>query len=114
MLEVIVLVGMGVFLYGDSVRLPFFSDDIVHNWWVEGNSFLDLWRFSTALGHYRPLPFVMWKVSLWLTGSLHAPLLLPTDYRIAVGVYDLESGRRLPALSAEGRRFENDAVPVGR
>ncbi len=75
MLEVIVLVGMGVFLYGDSVRLPFFSDDIVHNWWVEGNSFLDLWRFSTALGHYRPLPFVMWKVSLWLTGSLHAPLL---------------------------------------
>jgi hypothetical protein len=34
--------------------------------------------------------------------------LAPGHYIVGVGVYDAETGQRIPALSPTGARFEND------
>ena len=73
--EMVVLVGLGLFLYGDSVTLPFFFDDPVQFRCVEGSSFLGLWTGTGAYGYYRPLPFVLWKLSLWFTSPFRPALL---------------------------------------
>lgn len=73
--EIIILTGLGVLLYGDSIALPFFFDDVVHFRWAEGNSFLRLWTGAAALGYYRPLPFTLWKLSRLLLGTFHPALL---------------------------------------
>jgi hypothetical protein len=72
---IIILMGLGVFLYGDSITLPFFFDDVLHFWWVKGNSLLALWMGAASLGYYRPLPFSLWKLSMLVTGTLD-PILL--------------------------------------
>ena len=73
--EIVALAGLGLFLYGDSATLPFFFDDVVQFHCVEGSSFLGLWTGAASYGYYRPLPFVLWKLSLWFTGPFH-PLWL--------------------------------------
>ena len=74
-IEIVILVSVGLFLYGDSVTLPFFFDDILHIFWVEGNSLWGLWTGAASLGHYRPLASALWKLSLLFTGTFNAPLL---------------------------------------
>jgi hypothetical protein len=47
----------------------------------------------------------------------HIPLparLTVSHYVVGVGMYDAETGRRVPAVSPEGERFENDVYLVGK
>ena len=41
----------------------------------------------------------------------------PGEYRLEVGMYDAETGRRLPVLDAQGRRVTGDRIlldqPIG-
>ena len=73
--DTIILTGLGLFLYGDSITLPFFFDDVLHFWWVKGNSLRALWMGAASLGNYRPLPFSLWKLSMLVTGTLDPVLL---------------------------------------
>ena len=73
--ELLVLAFLGLFLYGDSVTLPFFFDDILHIKWVKGNSFLGLWRGAASLGYYRPLPPALLKLGMWRV-EMPSPALL--------------------------------------
>jgi hypothetical protein len=73
--DAIILICLGLFLYGDSIKLPFFFDDVLHFWWVKGNSLWALWRGAGSLGNYRPLPFSLWKLNLLVTGTLDPVLL---------------------------------------
>jgi hypothetical protein len=36
----------------------------------------------------------------------------PGPYRLILGVYDPETGQRLPAYSADGERYPDDALPL--
>jgi hypothetical protein len=60
-------------------------------------------------------PFWMWRhgdvveeIRYLTTGSQ----LLPGSARVAVGIYDADSGERLPAVGPDGDRFPDDAVPI--
>ena len=75
LIRVLTLAGVGFLLYGDSVTLPFFFDDVVHFRWVEGNSLLGLWTGAASVGYYRPVLSTLWKLSLGLTGTFHPVLL---------------------------------------
>jgi len=83
-IEIVILVSVGLFLYGDSVTLPFFFDDVLHIFWVEGNSFWGLWTGAASLGHYRPLASALWKLSLLFTGTFNAPLLHGTNVALHI------------------------------
>jgi hypothetical protein len=72
---IIILIGLGVFLYGDSITLPFFFDDVLNFWWVKGNSLLALWLGAASVGYYRPLPSSLWKLTMLVTGDLDPVLL---------------------------------------
>jgi hypothetical protein len=56
----------------------------------------------------------------WLPGevlidryTLHLPADLPAaTYRLAVGMYDPVTGRRLPATDAKGTPLPNNAIPL--
>lgn len=89
-------------LYGASLRLPFFSDDIAHFQWVGANSLIGLWKSAAGIGYFRPLVFTLWKISVWVNGrfdplSLHAAmvflhilnttLVIRLARRIATGPY---------------------------
>lgn len=75
LVEITILVSLGLFLYGDSVTLPFFFDDILHSRWVRAHSLLALWSGVESISYYRPLPSTLWKLSLWFTGTFHPTLL---------------------------------------
>ncbi|MFQ6101657.1 MAG: hypothetical protein ACE5OS_10560 [Anaerolineae bacterium] len=75
--ENLVLAGLGLLLYGDSVTLPFFFDDILHIRWVRGNSLLGLWTGAASLGYYRPLPPTLLKLGMWCI-EMPSPALLHT------------------------------------
>jgi hypothetical protein len=36
----------------------------------------------------------------------------PGEYRLLIGMYDLATGQRLPAISENGERLPNDAIPL--
>lgn len=61
-------------LYGTSLRLPFFFDDLVHLPYLDSNSVADMWRGAGDLAYYRPLPFSVWKLLALMTGG-HEPVL---------------------------------------
>jgi len=56
----------------------------------------------------------------WLPGDVIAdahelilsPETRPGPHRLAVGLYRLESGERLPAYDDQGRRWANDAIQL--
>jgi hypothetical protein len=48
-------------LYGRSLPLPFYSDDLVQIPWLRQVSWADLWTRVTPYGYYRPLAFALWK-----------------------------------------------------
>jgi hypothetical protein len=47
-------------LYGRSLRLPFYSDDLVQLAWLRGLTFGELWGRVSPYGYYRPLAFSLW------------------------------------------------------
>ncbi len=60
-------------LYGDTVRLPLFSDDLLQIPWLESISWGQLWRSPSPYGYYRPLWYSLWRVWGALVGGLHPP-----------------------------------------
>jgi hypothetical protein len=58
-------------LYGDTLTLPLFSDDLVQIPWLESISWSKLWTSSSPYGYYRPLWYSMWRVWGLLAGGLH-------------------------------------------
>ncbi len=58
--EIVLLIAVGLILYGDSIRLPFFFDDPLDLRWVEQSSLVELWTGAAGVGYYRPLPFTVW------------------------------------------------------
>lgn len=75
LMEIVILTSLGLFLYGDSVTLPFFFDDPLQLRWARNTPLLGLWTGAAGLGYYRPLTSTVWRLSLWLTGTFHAGLL---------------------------------------
>jgi hypothetical protein len=47
-------------LYGRSLHLPFYSDDLVQLAWLRGLTFGELWGRVSPYGYYRPLAFSLW------------------------------------------------------
>lgn len=50
-------------LYARSLRLPFYSDDLVQLAWLRGLTFRQIWGQVSPYGYYRPLAFSLWL--LW-------------------------------------------------
>ncbi|NLF76489.1 MAG: hypothetical protein GX573_12385, partial [Chloroflexi bacterium] len=57
-------------LYGDALRLPLFSDDLVQIPWLESVTWRALWTAPSPYGYYRPLWYSLWRVWAALTGGL--------------------------------------------
>ncbi|MCX7681917.1 MAG: hypothetical protein N2508_08135, partial [Anaerolineae bacterium] len=62
-----------VALYGDTLTLPLFSDDLVQIPWLETLSWPQLWSSPSPYGYYRPLWYTLWRVWGALVGGLHPP-----------------------------------------
>nr|HID13205.1 hypothetical protein [Anaerolineae bacterium] len=60
-------------LYGDALRLPLFSDDLVQIPWLESISWHELWSSPSPYGYYRPLWYTLWRLWGGLVGGLHPP-----------------------------------------
>ena len=58
-------------LYGDTLALPLFSDDLVQIPWLESISWGELWSSPSPYGYYRPLWYSLWRVWGTLFGGLH-------------------------------------------
>ena len=72
--EIILLLALNLFLYADTIRLPFYSDDPVDMRWVERSTLPDIWTSAAGVGYYRPLPFTVWWADRWLAGGFHPSL----------------------------------------
>ena len=57
-------------LYGDTLALPLFSDDLIQIPWLESLSWRELWSGPSPYGYYRPLWYSLWRVWGLLTGGL--------------------------------------------
>lgn len=72
---VIGLLLIGALTYGFVLRLPFFSDDMPHYRWLEGQNMASIWSSARGMGYYRPLPFTLWRVLHLLQGRYDPPTL---------------------------------------
>ena len=57
-------------LYGDTLTLPLFSDDLVQIPWLEHISWHALWTSPSPYGYYRPLWYTLWRIWGGVTGGL--------------------------------------------
>jgi hypothetical protein len=59
-------------------------------------------------------PTTLWEPGELVEDTISVPLteVSPGGYRLAVGLYDPATGGRLPAYSAAGDRYPDDAVPL--
>ena len=60
-------------LYGDTLTLPLFSDDLLQIPWLESISWRELWSSPSPYGYYRPLWYTLWRLWGGLAGGLHPP-----------------------------------------
>ncbi len=60
-------------LYGDSLSLPLFSDDLLQIPWLESISWRELWTSPSPYHYYRPLWYTLWRLWGGLVGGLHPP-----------------------------------------
>jgi hypothetical protein len=72
--EIVLLLTVGLFLYGGVVALPFFGDDPIDMRWIEQSSLADVWTSAAGVGYYRPLTFTVWWADRWLLGGFHPSL----------------------------------------
>ena len=50
-------------IYREAINLPFFFDDMIHLRWLDWHSLSSLWTTAEAFTYYRPLTFLVWKIS---------------------------------------------------
>lgn len=55
-------IGITAPLYARSLRLPFYSDDLVQLPWLREITFSDLWSTVSPYDYYRPLAFSVWVI----------------------------------------------------
>jgi hypothetical protein len=67
----LVALALTTLLYGDTLVLPLFSDDLVQIPWLESISWSELWTSPSPYGYYRPLWYSLWRVWGALAGGLH-------------------------------------------
>ena len=48
--------------YGDSLRLPFFFDDMTHYVWLHNQTLTSIFFTAAGRPYYRPMQFFLWKV----------------------------------------------------
>jgi hypothetical protein len=68
----LVALSLTLLLYGDTIALPLFSDDLLQIPWLESISWRELWTGPSPYGYYRPLWYSLWRVWGTLTGGLRA------------------------------------------
>jgi hypothetical protein len=73
---VLVAIAITIALYGRSLALPFYSDDLVQIPWLRDLSFGDLWRQVSPYGYYRPLAFSAWLLIRSNSGLEWTPAVL--------------------------------------
>ncbi len=72
----LLLILIGGWVYGFSLWLPLFSDDMPHFIWLQGQNFIHILSRPGAFGgYYRPLPFLLWKILHLGQGTFHSPIL---------------------------------------
>lgn len=58
-----IIVGAALLLYGYTLWLPFFWDDVMHAEWMRNVGLSEIWHGPQAgLGYFRPLTFSIWKI----------------------------------------------------
>jgi len=67
----LVALALTALLYGDTLALPLFSDDLVQIPWLESISWGELWASPSPYDYYRPLWYSLWRVWGMLAGGLH-------------------------------------------
>jgi hypothetical protein len=67
----LVALALTALLYGDTLTLPLFSDDLVQIPWLESISWGELWSSPSPYGYYRPVWYSLWRVWSALVGGLH-------------------------------------------
>ncbi len=58
----VVSIGITALLYARSLRLPFYSDDLVQLPWLREITFSELWSTVSPYDYYRPLAFSVWVI----------------------------------------------------
>ncbi|MCC6905140.1 MAG: hypothetical protein IT326_04795 [Anaerolineae bacterium] len=87
-------------LYGRSLGLPYYSDDLVQLPWLRGLRLGELWLAASPYGYYRPLTF-----SIWLLIGLPAnPVILRVVNLLLHVLSALLCGMLVGRFSAEDRR----------
>lgn len=66
---VIVLIIVVLLAYGDSIRLPFFFDDLPHYTWLRSKSLVSIFLSAAGRPYYRPMQFFGWKLYETLFGG---------------------------------------------
>lgn len=69
----LVALALTVPLYGDTLSLPLFSDDLLQIPWLESISWRELWTSPSPYHYYRPLWYTLWRLWGQLVGGLHPP-----------------------------------------
>jgi len=64
-----------VLIYGNAVRLPFYSDDLLQVPWAKSTPLPNFWYQEGPYGDYRPLHFTIWHLLYRATGDLSPALL---------------------------------------
>jgi hypothetical protein len=97
---ILLLAFVGTWVYGFSLRLPFFLDDMVHFRWLQWRGLATIWSSARFLGYYRPLPFTIWKVLAQLQGR-HEPVTL---HALNLGLHLLNGLLVLGLVTGQRRR----------
>ncbi|MCP4543400.1 MAG: hypothetical protein GY832_40315 [Chloroflexi bacterium] len=69
----LVALALATLLYGDTISLPLFSDDLLQIPWLESISWRELWTSPSPYHYYRPLWYTLWRLWGGLVGGLHPP-----------------------------------------
>jgi len=73
-LAALVSVGLSLSLYGGSLSLPFYSDDLLQFPWFEATPMAAYWHTVGPYDDYQPVHFVLWRLLYLLTGGLQPGL----------------------------------------
>jgi hypothetical protein len=104
-------------LYGDTLTLPLFSDDLVQIPWLESISWVELWSSPSPYGYYRPLWYTLWRVWGGIVGGLHPPglhLLNVAAHFVAAWLAGLLAAAWIRSTPSEQReRTNTGAISAG-
>jgi hypothetical protein len=66
-----VALALTALLYGRTLTLPLFADDLVQIPWLESITWRELWTAPSPYGYYRPVWYSLWRTWGMLAGGLH-------------------------------------------